>query len=247
MVVPLVYRRKFLRGDRHERLWPKGFKRLRLRHRVVTTIDRHDTWQIDGPESAFVNFAPSAEKDISHGPLLPNLDLELGSTDIHEPDKKLKTIPSSSSKPLTVPHSFRLSTRSPVRLPWKRRPPQIKLVPATSRFRVDDVNRSIYTCSSNANTEEGAKRFSQMDEAPEPGDDDYILPDDDETTDLITASERAERESQDVILISKGGRDFTVESGSASVNSHIKIESPSVSLASLCSSMQLVSAKISCS
>ena len=209
--------------------WPKGLKRLHLHtsHKVTTTYDRDEAWEIDGPvtkPSSFVDvFAPSFD-------------------DVHEPDKNSSLNPTSENlKAPMETHTFRIPMRS--RLPWKRRPPHIRLVPATSRFRVDDA-KSIFTCSGEA---VGRNEIDVAQELVEIVD--HVPPEDEERRSLITAGERAELDSQEVILISKDGRTFTLESRSEntmSVNSHIKIISPSVSSTSPQSAIRPVSAKVSC-
>jgi hypothetical protein len=253
-IVYQIYHRcqsKFSRGSNRVE-WPKGLKRLHLHtsHKVTTTIDRDEAWEIDGPvtvpnQPPFVNFAPSFD-DVHDQPVpvrASSFDMEM--TDVHEPDKISKTVTSLKSSTEKAPmgtHYFRIPTSS--RLPWKRRPPHIRLVPATPRFRVDDV-KSIFTCSGEA---VGGNEINVAQEVTE--DVDHVPEDIEETRSLITASERAERDSQEVILISNGGRSFTLESRSentVSVNSHIKIISPSVSSTSPHSAMYPVSAKVSCS
>ena len=222
------YQRKFSRGSNRME-WPKGLKRLHLHtsHKVTATIDRDETWEIDGPvanHSSFVNFAPTPD------------DMEM--TDVHEHDKNSKTVKSTNEKAATGIHYFQIPTHS--RLPWKRRPPHIRFVPATPRFRVDDA-KSILTSSGEAAGGNGVAVAEDVD---------HVAEDIEETRSLITPSERAERDSQEVILISNGGRSFTLESRSentVSVNSHIKIISPSVSSTSPHSAMYpaLASAKVS--
>ena len=258
------YHRKHSRGSSNLMEWPKGLKRLHLHtsHKVTTTFDRDEAWEIDGPvvkQPPFVKFSPSS--DDGHGkpkeyaqessrtyPPVPIRafsfdDMEM--TDVHEPDKNPKTISSLNSATEKAPmgtNSFRMPMRS--RLPWKRKPPYIRLVPATPRFRVDDA-KSIFTCSGEAG---GRNEISVVQELVE--DVDHVPPEIEETTSLITASERAERDSQDVILISKGNQSFSLESRSentSSINSNIKIISPSVSSTSPHSVMCPVPAKVSCS
>ena len=205
--------------------------RLHTSHKVTTTIDKDESWEIDGPvkqpfENVRVQPIPARA--------LPS--------DPHESDKNPRTSARSNSATENASmgtHSFRIPSSG--RLPWKRKPPRIRLVPATSRFRVDEV-KDVLTSSG-----EGVERneFNMAQEAEDP---DHVLPGDEETTSLITHSERETRDSQDVILISRGGRTFTLESRSentVSVNSHIKIISPSVSSESPHSTMQPVSARVS--
>jgi hypothetical protein len=61
------YQRKHSRGGNRME-WPKGMKRLHIHtsHKVTTTIDRDEAWEIDGPrpvakQPPFVNFAPSSD------------------------------------------------------------------------------------------------------------------------------------------------------------------------------------------
>ena len=215
-IVFLIYQRhqrKFSRG-RSRLEWPlKGLKRLHLHtsHRVTTTIDKDESWKIDGP------LAKQPFED--------------------EFEEYPKTVSSSNSASEKGTHSFRIPIRSSVRLPWKRRPPHIRLVPATSCFRVDEVKSILPSV-------EGKQVVQEL-----VNDDfDHVPMGDEETTSLITPSERATRDSQDVLLISRAGREFTLESRSEntiSINSHIKIISPSVSSASPHNSMQPVSARVS--
>jgi hypothetical protein len=164
-------------------------------------------------------------------------------TDVHELNKNSKKVSKSTTEKTWMGiHPFRIPTLS--RLPWKRRPPYIRLVPATPRFRVDDV-KSKFSCSGEAAGRNESNVAQVLAE-----DVDHVPQENEETRSLITASERAERDSQEVILISKGGRRFTLESRSentVSVNSHIRIISPSVSSSSPQSVMYPVSAKVSCS
>ena len=241
-IVLLFYQRCHSKLPRRSNLmdWPKGLKRLHLHtsHKVVTTIDRDEAWEIDGPvanQPPFMDFALSS--DDAHSRPVPvraspydsydpyNMEM----MDIHEPDKKSKTVTglkSTTDKPPMLP-----------RLPWKRRPPHITLVPATPHFRVDDV-RSVFT-----NSGEAVRGRSEINVAVEEVD--HVPPEIDETRSLITSGELAERDSQEVILISKDGRSFTLESKSDTVNSHIKIISPSVSSTSPRSVKYPVSAKVS--
>jgi len=139
------------------------------------------------------------------------LDREL--TDADKSDNNLKTVPIATEKAPIGKHSFRIPIRLSTRLPWKRRPPLIRFVPASPRFRVDDA-KSILTSSGEAverdefNAQELVEDF------------DHVLPEDEETTSLIS---------------SRSGN-------TVSVNSHIKIVSPSSS-ESPHSTMQPVSAK----
>lgn len=217
--------------------WPRGLRRLRLHtsHRVITRIDRQDTWEIDGPglkPPSFVK-APFKEENMSNGQLIRALSVfDPEPTDVHELDKKtILSLNPKTEKPPTGTNSFRFPTRPPVRLPWKRRPPHIRFVPATSRFRVDDVSKT----GSSEGMDDGFSQVNEVDEAQELADI-YVSPEEEETTNLISPSEREDRDSQDVLLISQGGRDFTLESresresrSTVSVNSQIKVISPSVS------------------
>lgn len=231
--------------------WPKRLKRLHLHssHKVTTTFDRDEAWEIDGPvekQPPFVHFAPSFG-DV-HGQQVPlrasSFDMEM--TDVHDSefDKNSKTVSSlnpTSEKASMETHSFRIPMRP--RLPWKRRPPYIRLVPPNPRFRVDDV-KSILSCSGEV---VGRNEINVVQELTEI---EHVPPENEETRSLITASECAERDSQEVILISKGGQSFTLESRSentVSVNSHIRIISPSCSSTSPNSVIYPVSAKVSCS
>ena len=239
------YQRKLSRGGTRME-WPKRLKRLHLHtsHKVTTTFDRDEAWEIDGPvenQPPFVHFAPSF--DDVHGqrvPLrAPSFDME--KTDVHEFDKnsKVSSLNSTTEKASMKTHSFRIPM--PPRLPWKRRPPYIRLVPPNPRFRVDDA-KSIFSCSGEVvgrNEIDVAQELTEIE--PDP-------PENEETRSLITASERAERDSQEVILISKDGQRFTLESRSentVSVNSHIRIISPSCSSTSPNSVIYPVSAKVS--
>jgi hypothetical protein len=208
--------------------WPRRFH-LHTSHKVTTTIDRNESWEIDGP----VLKRPSENLRVQP------ISVRALPSDLHESDKYPKTSSSSSSATSMGTHSFRIPSSG--RLPWKRKPPRIRLVPATARFRVDEV-KGVLTSSGEAVER---NEFNMAQEAEDPA---HVLPGDEETTSLITHSERETRDSQDVILISKGGRTFTLESRSentVSVNSHIKIISPSVSSESPHSTMQPVSARVS--
>lgn len=218
--------------------WPKGLKRLHFHtsHKVVTTIDRDEEWEIDGPPRAnqprFINLAPSSDDA-----LVRSFPYDMEMTDIHDHDKKSKTVSSLKSA----------TEKVPMHLPWKRRPPHITLVPATSRFRVDDAE-SILTSSGEA---VGRNEINVQVAREQAEDIDRVPPEIDETRSLITSEPAdSERDSQEVILISKDGGDFTLESTSQktmSINSHIKIISPSVSSTSPHSAMHSVPAKVSCS
>ena len=235
LLIYLRYRHKLSR--RTSRMeWPKGLKRLHLHtsHKVVTTIDRDEAWEIDGPVA---NFNPSFD-DVHNQPPVPLRRVSsnnMETMDVHKLDKKSRTVSNLTTE--------KAQMRSQIfRMPWKRQPPYITLVPATSRFRVDDV-KSVFTCSG-----EGVGR-NEVNVAREVAEDvDHVEPNIGETRSLTSASELAERDSQDVILISKDGRNFTLESVSqktVSVNSHIKIVSPSVSSTSPHSAMFPASAKVS--
>ena len=242
VVAFLIYGRlrKSSQGDNRIR-WPKGLKQLRLR-KVTTSSDRQDSWEIDQEsameQSSFVNFAPSVVDNKFPG------QQPIRELPVFNPEP---TVVHESEKPPMRPRSFRIPKASSMRL-WKRKPPHIKLVPATPRFRVDDVDKSAHTCSVDANAGEGRNVSGEVNEEEEAEDDvaQYISLEDEETTNLITHSE--ERSSHDdVILISKDGRPFTLESRSTntvSVNSHIKIVSPSVSSASPRSAMQPIPTKV---
>ena len=219
--------------------WSKGLKRLHLHtsHKVVTTIDRDERWEIDDPVTnlpSFVNFTLSS--DDAHGRPVPvrassydPYDMEM--TDIHELDKKSKTVSSLKSTTEKVPMLPRLP---------RKPPPHVTSVPATSHFGVDDA-KSIFTNSGKA---VGRNEISVAAE-----DIDHVPQEIDEMRSLITSSDLAERDSQEVILISKDGRSFTLESKSdntVSVNSNTKITSPSpVSSTSPHSATYPVSAKVS--
>ena len=231
--------------------WPRGLKRLHLHtshNKVTTTVDTDEAWEIDGPvakQPPSVNFTPTFN-DV-RAKLVPvrasSFDMEM--TNVHELDKNLKTVSNLNSTNEKAPmgtQSFRIPIRS--RLPWKRKPPYIRIVPATSRFRVDDV-RSIFTCSGEA---VGRNEINLAQELAE--DIDHVPTEIGETRSLITSSERAERDSQDAILIPKGNQSLALESRSentVSVNSHIKVMSPLVSSTSPHFAMHPVSAKVSCS
>ena len=204
---------------------PKGLKRLHFHtsQKVVTTIDRDEAWEIDGPNStanhhpSFVNFAPSS--DDAHGHWVPvrspSYDMEM--KDVHALDK----IPSLKSPTEKAPRRSRL--------PWKRNPPHVTLVRATSRFRLDD-SRSIITVSAEA----GGRNEINVPLARDLPDEDVdhdVPPEIDETRSLITPSElAANREFQEVILISKDGRSFTLDSNSQNTGSiNSRVMSPSVS------------------
>ena len=235
--------------------WPKGLKRLQLRpsHKVTASFDRTDDWEIDQDDDAFmkppklVKFAPSIKESVFSGRPVRAPHVDLQPVDVYEFDENSKPVLNSNSKtekPLMGAHSFRIPTRL-VRLPvpWKRRPPQIKLVPATHRFRVDDG-----VCGG-ASTEEGENGFGQMAKSDEAADDvdPYLPQDDEEATNLITPTEREERNFDNVLIISKEGQPFTFESNTntSSINSHIKIESPSVSSASPRSTLHKIPSKVS--
>ena len=237
--------------------WPKGLKPLQLRpsHKVIASFDRTDDWEIDQDDDApmkspkFVRFAPSIEESVFSGRPVRAPHVDLQPVDVYEFDENSKPVLNSNSKTeksLMGTDSFRMPTRV-VRLPvpWKRRPPQIKLVPATHRFRVDDVNKSV--CGG-ANTEERENGFGQMTKSDEAVDDDPCFPQDyEEATNLITPIEREERNFDTVLIISKEGQPFTFESNTntSSINSHIKIESPSVSSASPRSTLHKIPSKVS--
>lgn len=191
--------------------WSKGLKRLQLPfHKTTASLHRHDKdWVIEPDDDGLV-FDP----------------------DVHESDKTPKAILNSDENPPTKSLSFRISSSS-MRLPrppWKRRPTQIRVMPATPRFRVDDVDKS--KCSGETNTKEGWKELSRMDkvdEAQDSSDDDV---ENEETKDLISPVERAMWDPQKVLLISRDLQDFTLASRSSnttSVNSQIRVISPSVS------------------
>jgi hypothetical protein len=241
LLVYLRYQHKLPRGSNLKlKEWPKGLKRLHRHtsHKVVTTFDRDEAWEIDGPVTdrrSFVNFAPSS--DNARGQPLPVqsfYDMEM--TDIHELDKNSKTVSSLKSTTEKAP------TRS--RLPWKRKPPHITLVPASSNFRVDD-DKNNFTLSAIGRKEINVPVVREL-----PEDVDHVPQEIEETRSLITPSERAERDSQEVILISKDGRSFTLDSTSQntfSINSQIKVISPSGSSTSPQSAMYSSSSKVSCS
>ena len=244
------YQRKLSRGSNNRIEWPKGLKHLHLHtsHKVTTTIDRDEAWEIDGPvtkQPPFINITPSFDNDLHKKPVPSSFDDDVEMKGVHEFDKKSKKTVSSLNSSTEKSSLGTQSSRKPMRsrLPWKRKPPYIRLVPATPRFRVDDV-KSIFTCSGEA---AGKNEINIVQELVE--DVDNVPPEIEETRSLITASESAERDrdSQDVILISKGDRSFTLESRSentVSVNSHIKIISPSVSSTSPHSVVYPVSAKV---
>ena len=237
----LQYQRKLSRGSsRISRMeWPMGLKRLHLHtsssHKTVTT--RNEAWEIDGPVAIQPPFADfDSSFDDFHGEPVPrrtsSYDIEM--MDVDKKSKTASCLKSTTEKASMGTHSFGMPIRS--RLPWKRRPPHITLVPATSRFRVDEA-KSISTGS-----------YDIVGRNEEAEDVDHVKSEIEETRSLITVSEPAERDSQEVILISKDGRSFTLESTSqntTSVNSHIKVISPSVSSTSPHSPMY--PAKVSCS
>lgn len=231
--VLLIYQRsqpKFSRQDSMR--WPNS-----LRTRVVA-INKDESWEIDGPitKQPFQD-VHGQPVSIQRSPRSP-LDREL--TDANKSNKNQKTDSAAEKAPIGR-HSFRIPARLSARLPWKRRPPLIRFVPASPRFRVDDA-KSIFTSSGEVVERDEFNAQELVEDL------DHVLPGDEETRSLITSSEHAARDSQDVILISRGGRQFTLESGSentVSVNSHIKLVSPSVSSESPHSTMQQVSAKVS--
>ena len=216
----------------------KGLKSLHFHssHKVVTTIDRDEAWEIDGPvanQRPFINFALSSDDAHDSQPVpvgTSPYDMEMA--DIHEFDKKSKTVSSLKSA----------TDKASLRLPWKRRPPHVTLVPATSRFRLDD-DKSIISSSGEA---VGRNEINEPVAQKSAEDIAHVPREIDERRSLITSE--PERDSQEVILISKDGRNFTLESTSqktVSINSHIKIVSPSVSSTSPRSAMHPVSVKVS--
>ena len=218
--------------------------RYHTSQKFVTTIDRDEAWEIDGPNSAanhpsFVNFAPSSNDCHGHWVPVRSPSYDMRMKEFHTHDKKSKTVTSLKSP----------TEKSPIRslLPWKRSPPHVTLVRATSRFRVDD-SKSIFTVSNEAG---GRNEVNVPMMARELTEEDHVPPEIDETRSLITPSElAADQDFQEVILISKDGRSFTLDSNSqrtGSINSHIRVISPSVSSTSPQSAMYPISAmKVSC-
>ncbi|KAF8149401.1 hypothetical protein B0H34DRAFT_733603 [Crassisporium funariophilum] len=256
--VLLVYQRRSSKGNILD--WPsRGLRHLRLGSATkVQTVSKADTWVIDSREGylgeppVFMDPLPSPADTFRGHPQLVRFSPEFDSKEVqgHLPHQ-VGTQSSSSSNSRGewhVPGSSALKSmhlgdrmRS-VPVPWGRKPVPVRQVAAYNRFRIDEndkttesSNRSTLTPSAEARSAASAdgdnSRFSQISETSDHSELEYPTPEDDEETNLISQDEH----DNGVFLISNGRRDFTVGSRStntSSINSHIKIISPSVSSAS---------------
>ncbi|TFK44084.1 hypothetical protein BDQ12DRAFT_730192 [Crucibulum laeve] len=250
----LIYRWKRIPGGVSK--WPATLRHSRTnlpfsfpRTRSVHHANRSNTWTIDTPPDAtsndyvFVDVpSPTYQSQAGHDDvkIASPIQADVRETPFAQTQDAARTSYGSEWRS-TGTSSWRNLRAPSISLPWKKKLTQVKEVPLTRRFNVYEEDHSTehtgsrpttanFSQSHKTTTENGGDFSRHHGTIYEDEEDEGMVPSsqvpgtEDEHTSLIS---HQERRSNDVFLISRGGRDdFTIESGSSNPRSTIQVISP---------------------